>query len=84
MSCSKYIIINMSALYSNYVIFTHLFTFNDYTVYRFMQNFLNDKEEAESVLCSPMERESFKGLPPALFVISECDPLADQAPGMII
>ena len=72
----------MSTLSSNYVIFTHLVTLNNYTVYRFMQNFLNDKEEAESVLCSPMERESFKGLPPALFVISECDPLADQAPGM--
>jgi len=52
-------------------------------LYRFMKQFLNSADNAKDPLCSPILRESFTGLPPALFIVSEIDPLADQSSGIL-
>ena len=52
-----------------------------YTTTRFGRHFFGDKPEPTNELCSPMMRPSFSGLPPALIIVAECDPLADQGQG---
>ncbi|XP_067950300.1 ethyl acetate hydrolase-like [Watersipora subatra] len=46
----------------------------------FVSHFLTNPDETEDSRCSPMNNTEFAGLPPALFIVSECDPLADQSP----
>ncbi|XP_067950310.1 uncharacterized protein [Watersipora subatra] len=46
---------------------------------RFLGLFLTNIEEATDLRCSPVDRKEFAGVPPALFIVSECDPLADQS-----
>ena len=43
---------------------------------------MQSKEDGEDPLCCPMDRTSLDGLPPALFIVAECDILADQSAGM--
>jgi acetyl esterase len=44
----------------------------------FMDNYIPDHEDRKSPLASPMLRESFRGLPPALVISAEFDPLVDE------
>ena len=42
---------------------------------------MNSKEDETEILCCPLSRTAFDGIPAALFVVAECDPLADQSAG---
>lgn len=41
--------------------------------------YFNNEEEPQSPYASPLLAESLKGLPPAVFISAECDPLLDEA-----
>ena len=47
-------------------------------LYWFMDNYLPDLEDRKHWMASPMLRESLKGLPKALVISAEFDPLADD------
>ena len=59
-------------------------TFRKYFKFRFINNLLNNGEEADNLLCSPMNRELFIDQPQTLFVVCECDLLADQSTGKYV
>ena len=44
----------------------------------FMDNYIPDLEDRKSPMASPMLRESLSGLPPALIISAEFDPLVDE------
>jgi acetyl esterase len=44
----------------------------------FMDNYIPDPQDRKSPLASPMLRQSLKGLPPALVISAEFDPLVDE------
>jgi acetyl esterase len=44
----------------------------------FMDNYIPDPEDRKDPKASPMLRESLKGLPPALVISAEFDPLVDE------
>lgn len=44
----------------------------------FANQYLNDRSEASSPLASPLLAENLEGLPPALIITSEYDPLRDE------
>jgi acetyl esterase len=44
----------------------------------FMDNYIPDTEDRKNPLASPMLRQSLKGLPPALVISAEFDPLVDE------
>jgi acetyl esterase len=44
----------------------------------FMDNYIPDHEDRKDTRASPMLRESLKGLPPALVISAEFDPLVDE------
>jgi acetyl esterase len=44
----------------------------------FMDNYIPDPEDRKSPLASPMLRERLEGLPPALVISAEFDPLVDE------
>lgn len=44
----------------------------------FLGHYLNNEEEKQSPLVSPMFYEDFKGLPPTLVITAEFDPLRDE------
>jgi len=44
----------------------------------FMDNYIPDPEDRKSLLASPMLRENLQGLPPALIISAEFDPLVDE------
>ena len=44
----------------------------------FMDNYIPDPEDRKSPLASPMLRKSLQGLPPALVISAEFDPLVDE------
>lgn len=48
---------------------------------RFMKQFLVEEKQIEDPIVSPYNRPSFTGLPPALFIIAELDPLRDDGLG---
>jgi acetyl esterase len=43
-----------------------------------MDNYIPDHEDRKNPLASPMLRESLEGLPPALIISAEFDPLVDE------
>jgi acetyl esterase len=47
-------------------------------LYWFMDNYIPDLEDRKSPMASPMLRESLSGLPPALIISAEFDPLVDE------
>jgi acetyl esterase len=47
-------------------------------LYWFMDNYIPDAGDRKSPLASPMLRENMKGLPPALIISAEFDPLVDE------
>jgi len=47
-------------------------------LYWFMDNYIPDPEDRKSPLASPMLRDSLAGLPPALVISAEFDPLVDE------
>ena len=47
-------------------------------IYWFMDNYLPDLEDRKHWMASPMLRESLKGLPKALVISAEFDPLVDE------
>jgi acetyl esterase len=44
----------------------------------FMDNYIPDHEDRKDPMASPMLRPSLKGLPPALIISAEFDPLVDE------
>jgi acetyl esterase len=44
----------------------------------FMDNYIPDREDRKDPMASPMLRPSLKGLPPALVIAAEFDPLVDE------
>ncbi|MBZ5634346.1 MAG: alpha/beta hydrolase [Acidobacteriia bacterium] len=44
----------------------------------FMENYLPSREAGLEPSASPMNATNFRGLPPALIITAECDPLRDQ------
>ena len=44
----------------------------------FMDNYIPDSEDRKNLMASPMLRQSLKGLPPALVISAEFDPLVDE------
>lgn len=49
--------------------------------FRFRGHFLNQDQKITDILGSPMNRTDFKGQPASLFIVAECDALADQSAG---
>ena len=47
-------------------------------LYWFMDNYIPDVQDRKSPLASPMLRDSLAGLPPALVISAEFDPLVDE------
>jgi len=47
-------------------------------LYWFMDNYIPDCEDRKDPMASPMLRPSLKGLPPALIIAAEFDPLVDE------
>jgi acetyl esterase len=47
-------------------------------LYWFMDNYIPDHEDRKDPMASPMLRKSLKGLPPALVISAEFDPLVDE------
>ena len=54
------------------------FLFNRHSVAWYRQHYLADPADAASPLASPLRAESLAGLPPALVITAEYDPLRDQ------
>jgi acetyl esterase len=54
------------------------FLFNRHSVAWYRQHYLADPGDAASPLASPLRAESLAGLPPALVITAEYDPLRDQ------
>ena len=54
------------------------FLFNRHSVAWYRQHYLTDPGDAASPLASPLRAESLAGLPPALVITAEYDPLRDQ------
>ncbi len=54
------------------------FLFNRHSVAWYRQHYLCDPGDAASPLASPLRAESLAGLPPALVITAEYDPLRDQ------
>jgi acetyl esterase len=54
------------------------FLFNRHSVAWYRQHYLAGPEDAASPLASPLRAESLAGLPPALVITAEYDPLRDQ------
>jgi acetyl esterase len=54
------------------------FLFNRHSVAWYRQHYLANPADAASPLASPLRAESLAGLPPALVITAECDPLRDQ------
>ena len=54
------------------------FLFNRRSVAWYRQHYLRDPGDAASPLASPLRAESLAGLPPALVITAEYDPLRDQ------
>jgi acetyl esterase len=54
------------------------FLFNRHSVAWYRQHYLLDAADAASPLASPLRAGSLAGLPPALVITAECDPLRDQ------
>jgi len=47
-------------------------------LYWFMDNYIPDPNDRQDPMASPMLRPSLKGLPPALIISAEFDPLVDE------
>jgi acetyl esterase len=54
------------------------FLFNRHSVAWYRQHYLADPADAADPLASPLRAESLAGLPPALVITAEYDPLRDQ------
>ena len=54
------------------------FLFNRHSVAWYRKHYLIDPDDAENPLASPLRAETLKGLPPALIITAEYDPLRDQ------
>jgi acetyl esterase len=54
------------------------FLFNRHSVAWYRQHYLADPADAANPLASPLRAESLAGLPPALVITAEYDPLRDQ------
>jgi len=54
------------------------FLFNRHSVAWYRQHYLADPGDAASPLASPLRAENLAGLPPALIITAEYDPLRDQ------
>jgi acetyl esterase len=54
------------------------FLFNRHSVAWYRQHYLADPRDAANPLASPLRAESLAGLPPALVITAEYDPLRDQ------
>jgi acetyl esterase len=54
------------------------FLFNRYSVAWYREHYLTDPRDASSPLASPLRAASLAGLPPALIITAEYDPLRDQ------
>ena len=54
------------------------FLFNRHSVAWYRRHYLLDAADAASPLASPLRAGSLAGLPPALVITAECDPLRDQ------
>jgi acetyl esterase len=54
------------------------FQFNRHSVAWYRKHYLIDPDDAENPLASPLRAETLKGLPPALIITAEYDPLRDQ------
>lgn len=54
------------------------FLFNHHSVAWYRQHYLADPGDAANPLASPLRAESLAGLPPALVITAEYDPLRDQ------
>ncbi|XP_064601861.1 uncharacterized protein LOC135467882 [Liolophura sinensis] len=44
-----------------------------------MSLFVDNEEDMSNVRCNPLHRPNFEGLPPALIIAAECDPIRDDA-----
>src|SRR5690348_2513934 len=54
------------------------FLFNRHSVAWYRKHYLANPADADNPLASPLRAESLAGLPPALVITAECDPLRDQ------
>lgn len=54
------------------------FLFNRHSVAWYRRHYLTDPRDASSPLASPLRAQSLAGLPPALVITAEYDPLRDQ------
>jgi acetyl esterase len=54
------------------------FLFNRHSVAWYRQHYLADPGDAANPLASPLRADSLAGLPPALIITAEYDPLRDQ------
>ncbi|GAA1512923.1 alpha/beta hydrolase [Dactylosporangium maewongense] len=54
------------------------YQFNHHSVAWYRKHYLIDADDAENPLASPLRAETLKGLPPALVITAEFDPLRDQ------